>query len=88
MRDVEKSVQCEFTWNAKDEVGYFPFVAAASGEAVHQVIVANPVGGAEDLVIDFTSQGAVLGVELLSAQVASRLVASEYSKNKKRTTGR
>lgn len=43
--------------------------------ALHQAIVANPVGGVPDPVIDFPAHGAVSGAEILSSQAASRLTA-------------
>jgi uncharacterized protein YuzE len=53
------------TWDSEAGAGYLPLARIGPGKAVSQRVVANPVDGIGDIIVDFDADGRLLGVEFL-----------------------
>lgn len=74
MDSTDRTVDVQFTWDGEADAGYIALTRVGLGEAVHQRVVANPVADLGEVVLDFDSDGRLLGVEIIgSGQVVDDL---------------
>ena len=67
MAAADHDMHVRLEWDTEADAGYIAFVDIADGEAVHQWVVANPVAGLGDVVLDFDASGHLLGLEILGS---------------------
>ncbi|HEV7869821.1 MAG TPA: DUF2283 domain-containing protein [Modestobacter sp.] len=62
-------VSLDFSWDREAGAGYLALGPISAGEAVTQRIVASPVQGMGEVVLDFAGDGRVLGIEFLGRRL-------------------
>jgi hypothetical protein len=62
-------VPLQLSWDDDAAAGYLPLREIRAGQAVHQRVVANPVAGVGDVVLDFDAEGHLLGIEFLDERI-------------------
>ena len=56
-------------WDAEVDAGYLYLADIGPGEAISQRVVASPVDGLGEIVLDFDREGRLLGIEFLGRRL-------------------